>query len=513
MRDFTPQEAKYETLGDLFRNIKKENALKAQSAEENKSFGGFTTASKIYKEECEDKETMSKQQKSVKPNNKTIKGQSLIGSYFQKKSTLKEGETNVEETLENVFCKEEMEKKRNGEIQNEKDTQSKQEESKQIENGSNGTENENKEMENQSKEDLKKKETEDTLRELDELNMSWSRYQKQRSLSESSEAIFSEVEKQCSRLFGEGSPFDEMKLDETKLKSKFEEINFQKRKQEDKVAWEDPKNKFGKREAIKEEKTDHKHKRRKQDGPPNKNKGSNKGKMECLFGSDDDFETPPSPIKINRSISSSDELKLKIDEILNSESNRKISSLSENSSGDNKRRKSLEARIAEETRKTDEDSKRNKDKSSLEKRKSQNLMKKSDDLMTKSNDLIMKSKDLLAKSKGENAKSRSRVTKSQIAKSNEDEQTKSAKKEKDDKKIILPEGDSKSKLNKAEIGTLVVKYLTPAYNSNRFESRDLFKSTARNITHKLVNRDKEDIKVYVRNFLKKNETIKSTTLF
>lgn len=50
-------------------------------------------------------------------------------------------------------------------------------------------------------------------------------------------------------------------------------------------------------------------------------------------------------------------------------------------------------------------------------------------------------------------------------------------------------GKSKAvKLKKAEIGTLVVKLLTPAYAERRFESRDAFKNTARTISHALINK-------------------------
>lgn len=42
------------------------------------------------------------------------------------------------------------------------------------------------------------------------------------------------------------------------------------------------------------------------------------------------------------------------------------------------------------------------------------------------------------------------------------------------------------KLKKTEIGLLVVKLLTPAYAERRFDSRDTFKTTARNISHALL---------------------------
>lgn len=44
------------------------------------------------------------------------------------------------------------------------------------------------------------------------------------------------------------------------------------------------------------------------------------------------------------------------------------------------------------------------------------------------------------------------------------------------------------KLKKSEIGTLVVKLLTPAYAERRFDSRDTFKTTARNISHALLDK-------------------------
>lgn len=48
--------------------------------------------------------------------------------------------------------------------------------------------------------------------------------------------------------------------------------------------------------------------------------------------------------------------------------------------------------------------------------------------------------------------------------------------------------NKKNKLKKTEIGNLVVKLLTPAYVERRFESRDTFKSTARNISHALIDK-------------------------
>ncbi|KYB27113.1 ATP-dependent DNA helicase Q5 [Tribolium castaneum] len=69
----------------------------------------------------------------------------------------------------------------------------------------------------------------------------------------------------------------------------------------------------------------------------------------------------------------------------------------------------------------------------------------------------------------------------------------------------------KNKLKKTEIGNLVVKLLTPAYVEKRFESRDTFKSTARNISHALIDKDESEIKEYVEDFLKKNDEITSQT--
>jgi hypothetical protein len=87
----------------------------------------------------------------------------------------------------------------------------------------------------------------------------------------------------------------------------------------------------------------------------------------------------------------------------------------------------------------------------------------------------------------------------------------------------------KNRLKKTEIGNLVVKLLTPAYVERRFESRDTFKSTARNISHALIDKgntgeiktkssfnrllpDENEIKEYVENFLKKNDEITSQTV-
>ncbi|XP_044763142.1 ATP-dependent DNA helicase Q5 [Coccinella septempunctata] len=69
----------------------------------------------------------------------------------------------------------------------------------------------------------------------------------------------------------------------------------------------------------------------------------------------------------------------------------------------------------------------------------------------------------------------------------------------------------KSKLNKNEVGKYVVKLLTPAYAERRFESRDLFKKLARNISHNLVDKDHLEIKKYVEEFLRKNPKITDET--
>ncbi|KAH1011652.1 hypothetical protein HUJ04_000975 [Dendroctonus ponderosae] len=69
----------------------------------------------------------------------------------------------------------------------------------------------------------------------------------------------------------------------------------------------------------------------------------------------------------------------------------------------------------------------------------------------------------------------------------------------------------KPKLRKTEIGLLVVKLLTPAYVDKRFESRDIFKSMARKISHFLANKDEDEIKQYVKRFLSRNLEITSKT--
>lgn len=52
-----------------------------------------------------------------------------------------------------------------------------------------------------------------------------------------------------------------------------------------------------------------------------------------------------------------------------------------------------------------------------------------------------------------------------------------------------PENKNKRpRLKKSEIGTLVVKLLTPAYAERRFDSRDTFKSMARTISHALLDK-------------------------
>lgn len=49
-------------------------------------------------------------------------------------------------------------------------------------------------------------------------------------------------------------------------------------------------------------------------------------------------------------------------------------------------------------------------------------------------------------------------------------------------------GKTKVRLKKTEIGGLVVKLLTPAYVDKRFESRETFKTLARNISHALFDK-------------------------
>ncbi|XP_066149056.1 ATP-dependent DNA helicase Q5-like isoform X2 [Euwallacea fornicatus] len=70
---------------------------------------------------------------------------------------------------------------------------------------------------------------------------------------------------------------------------------------------------------------------------------------------------------------------------------------------------------------------------------------------------------------------------------------------------------SKGKLRKTEIGLLVVKLMTPAYVDKRFESREIFKTMARKISHWLVDKDENEIKDYVKRFLNRNLEINSKT--
>ncbi|KAF5287641.1 hypothetical protein FQA39_LY15844 [Lamprigera yunnana] len=67
------------------------------------------------------------------------------------------------------------------------------------------------------------------------------------------------------------------------------------------------------------------------------------------------------------------------------------------------------------------------------------------------------------------------------------------------------------KMKKSEIGLLVVKLLTPAYAEKRFDSRDTFKTTARNISHALLYKDENEIKEFVKNFLKSHQKITAST--
>ncbi|KAK5638551.1 hypothetical protein RI129_012846 [Pyrocoelia pectoralis] len=78
-----------------------------------------------------------------------------------------------------------------------------------------------------------------------------------------------------------------------------------------------------------------------------------------------------------------------------------------------------------------------------------------------------------------------------------------------DRKSIEKSGP---KMKKTEVGLLVVKLLTPAYAERRFDSRDTFKTTARNISHALLHKDEAEIKQFVKNFLRNNEKITAGTI-
>lgn len=128
---------------------------------------------------------------------------------------------------------------------------------------------------------------------------------------------------------------------------------------------------------------------------------------------------------------------------------------------------------------------------------------------------IVVEKDLETKSKG--TSSTKRLEKSQKTKKVQPDDCKSLKDH------CIP------KLKKTEIGLLVVKLLTPAYAQKRFDSKDTFKSTARNISHALLYKGKsnnikhykpiynifllgeDEIKKFVKFFLKNNEKITSET--
>lgn len=110
---------------------------------------------------------------------------------------------------------------------------------------------------------------------------------------------------------------------------------------------------------------------------------------------------------------------------------------------------------------------------------------------------IVVEKDLETKSKG--TSSTKRLEKSQKTKKVQPDDCKSLKDH------CIP------KLKKTEIGLLVVKLLTPAYAQKRFDSKDTFKSTARNISHALLYKGEDEIKKFVKFFLKNNEKITSET--
>ncbi|XP_044740117.1 ATP-dependent DNA helicase Q5-like [Chrysoperla carnea] len=76
----------------------------------------------------------------------------------------------------------------------------------------------------------------------------------------------------------------------------------------------------------------------------------------------------------------------------------------------------------------------------------------------------------------------------------------------DDKKNLKLEIDTK----KQNIAILVVNLLTPAYKENRFANKDLFKKTARNISHLLLHKGHSDqavVKKFVKQFLKQHRKI------
>ncbi|XP_017775468.1 PREDICTED: ATP-dependent DNA helicase Q5 isoform X1 [Nicrophorus vespilloides] len=75
----------------------------------------------------------------------------------------------------------------------------------------------------------------------------------------------------------------------------------------------------------------------------------------------------------------------------------------------------------------------------------------------------------------------------------------------------IDDKDKSKKLNKVNAGVLVVKLLNPAFSEGRFESKETFKSISRAITHAFIGKDVNDIKMYVRNFLEKNQVITSKT--
>lgn len=155
--------------------------------------------------------------------------------------------------------------------------------------------------------------------------------------------------------------------------------------------------------------------------------------------------------------------------------------------------------------------------------KTDEFMSRTNDLMSKSNDFMLKTNERKSKINDFNSETIDEYTRSNLSSEFNSQNSKAnvsrKKQHKESKKLNLlfgeeedqfekpkfrtKEGDgnngesgnskveispSKPKLNKAEIGTLVVKYLTPAYKENRFKSKDIFKATARNITHALFNK-------------------------
>ncbi|KAJ8966671.1 hypothetical protein NQ314_003378 [Rhamnusium bicolor] len=186
------------------------------------------------------------------------------------------------------------------------------------------------------------------------------------------------------------------------------------------------------------------------------------------------------------------------------------------SESDRKRRKSPERERDDDRKRRKEEEKHRRDHNKVEDNQpspSENPEKPNKE---KNNELVIEKNELHHKMETDERSSNENNNRNMLATNEENmekPEIRDCKEHISEVKIMKQNGESskKQRLKKTEVGGLVVKLLTPAYVERRFESRDLFKSLARTISHALADKDENEIKEYVENFLKKNEEITSQT--